>query len=123
MAKKFIIGALALFFIALAAYAMRGMLTPYVAFKEAMGSSRFVQVIGVLEKTAPVERAEGGYSFTLRDDDGTAMKVGAKGVEPANLTHADKVVVLGIYSAQAQQFVADKVLVKCPSKYTKEKRQ
>jgi cytochrome c-type biogenesis protein CcmE len=123
MGKKVIIGALALFFIALAAYSMRGMFTTYVAFKDAMESDRFVQVIGALEKVAPVERFEGGYSFTLRDNDGTVMKVSAKGVEPANLTHADRVVVLGSYSAQSQQFVADKVLVKCPSKYTKEKRQ
>jgi cytochrome c-type biogenesis protein CcmE len=123
MGKKVFIIALAVFFLALAAYAMRGMLTPYVAFKEAMEADRYVQIIGALDKTAPVERVEGGYGFILRDDDGTVMKVSAKGVEPANLTHADKVVVLGSYDSPSKLFVADKVLVKCPSKYTRGKQQ
>ncbi|TAL32752.1 MAG: cytochrome c maturation protein CcmE [Spirochaetes bacterium] len=123
MRKKLILFGLVALFIAIAAFSMRGMLTPYVAFREAMETGSFVQVIGALEKNVPVERTRDGFSFTLRDNDGTLMRVTAAGPEPANLTHADKVVALGTYSTASALFVADKILVKCPSKYTKEKKK
>jgi cytochrome c-type biogenesis protein CcmE len=39
------------------------------------------------------------------------------GVKPANFEDAVSIVAIGRYDAAASEFAADKLLVKCPSKY------
>jgi cytochrome c-type biogenesis protein CcmE len=97
-------------------------LSPYVPFNEAMSSpGKYVQVIGRLDKSAPVVHREGEYSFTVIDKDGTKMSVTHRGVKPQNFEHTDQVVILGTYAAGEKLFEAEKVLVKCPSKYRSKK--
>ncbi len=97
-------------------------LSPYVPFREAMESpGKYVQVIGKLDKSLPVAHREGEYSFTLVDKEGTKMNATHRGTKPQNFEHTDQVVVLGRYNASGNQFEADKVLVKCPSKYRSNK--
>jgi cytochrome c-type biogenesis protein CcmE len=97
-------------------------LSPYVPFKEAMESPRkYVQIIGKLDKTVPVVHKEGEYSFTLIDKEGSKMIATHRGTKPQNFEHTDQVVVLGRYNAAGNLFEADKVLVKCPSKYRSKK--
>jgi len=97
-------------------------LSPYVPFREAMESpGKYVQVIGKLDKSVPVAHREGEYSFTLIDKDGTQMKATHRGTKPQNFEHTEQVVMLGRYRAGDALFEADKVLVKCPSKYRSKK--
>lgn len=96
-------------------------LSPYVPFKEAQASSgRYVQVIGALDKSVPVKHSEGAFTFTLVDGDGTKMNVIHRGTKPQNFEHTEQVVLLGRFSIGSSLFEADKVLVKCPSKYRRE---
>jgi cytochrome c-type biogenesis protein CcmE len=95
-------------------------LSPYVPFREAKSSpGKYVQVIGILDKSAPVVHGEDGFTFTIIDKDGSKMKVIHRGPEPQNFQHTDQVVILGKYQTEGGIFNADKVLVKCPSKYSK----
>jgi cytochrome c-type biogenesis protein CcmE len=95
-------------------------LSPYVPFREAKSNpGKYVQIIGILDKSTPVTYREGGFTFTIIDKDGTKMKVIHRGPEPQNFQHTDQVVVLGKYQNEGDIFNADKVLVKCPSKYRK----
>jgi len=48
------------------------------------------------------------------------MRIRYSGVKPLNFEHAKQVVALGKYNKSDKIFEADKILVKCPSKYTKE---
>lgn len=97
--------------------------SPYVTFQYAeKHPGKYVQIIGSLAKDSEVKLDTAGYSFTLVDDSGSMLNASGKGVKPQNFEHTEKVVVLGKYSADKRLFEADKVLVKCPSKYQKEKK-
>jgi cytochrome c-type biogenesis protein CcmE len=109
--------------VGVAAFSMRGMLTPYVSFADAMKSGEYVQIIGERPRSAPVENSDGAFAFTLRGGDGASLRVLYRGVKPQNFEHADRIVALGTYDADSGVFVADRLLVKCPSKYSGEKRQ
>ena len=96
-------------------------LSPYVPFKEAKaGPGKYVQIIGKLDKTAPVTHREGEFTFTAIDKEGTRMRVLHRGTKPQNFEHTDQVVMLGKYRNDGDLFEADKVLVKCPSKYKRQ---
>ena len=97
--------------------------SPYVTFQYTQQHpGKYVQVIGKHEKTGAVNHDASGFGFTLNDDKGTKLDVYHNGVKPANFEHAEQVVVLGKFSAEKKIFEADKVLVKCPSKYQKENK-
>ena len=49
------------------------------------------------------------------DDNGQEQKVYYKEPMPADFIKSEKVVVIGSYHDEA--FIADKILLKCPSKY------
>jgi cytochrome c-type biogenesis protein CcmE len=60
--------------------------------------------------------ADGGrLTFRLRDEAGEEAWVVYAGAKPEGFEQADNVVAVGRY--QGSQFTADKLLVKCPSKY------
>ncbi|OHD63761.1 MAG: hypothetical protein A2176_14595 [Spirochaetes bacterium RBG_13_51_14] len=93
-------------------------LSPYVPFTEAKaGGGKYVQVIGNLDKTVPVVHREGGFTFTVTDKDGSKMKVLHRGTKPQNFEHTEQIVLLGKYRPDVDIFEADRILVKCPSKY------
>lgn len=96
-------------------------LSPYVQFKEAKSNNGgYVQVIGSLDRSVPVKHSEGAFTFRLVDREGTIMDVIHHGTRPQNFEHTEQVVLLGRYAAESGMFEADKVLVKCPSKYRRE---
>lgn len=119
MKSKIIVGLILVVCLSAALYSMKGMLTPYVPFSEAMKAGAFVQVMGLLDKSARVEQSDGFYTFRIKDADGALMTVRGGGARPQNFEHADSVVALGRYNEQSRTFEADRVLVKCPSKYTR----
>jgi len=95
-------------------------ISPYVSFKKARSKAgEYFQVIGSLDKTAPVISRTGAYEFKFRDRDGSLMKVVHKGIKPANFEHAEQIVALGRYDRGKDVFTASRILVKCPSKYKK----
>ncbi len=98
------------------------LVTPYIPFREASASGgKYVQVIGKIDKSVPVKHEEGSFTFTLIDKQGTKMNFINYAVKPLNFEHAEQVVVLGKFNSEKKIFAADKLLVKCPSKYQKEK--
>ena len=121
--KKLIVLLFVVCFLIIAFFSMRGVLTPYVSFQEAKQLDKYVQIIGSLEKTAGITYAVGSISFSLSDDDNTVMRIIYSGPKPLNFEHAQQVVALGKYDRSGNVFKADKILTKCPSKYTKENRK
>jgi len=95
-------------------------MTPYVSFKEAKNASGMVQVNGVLaDKNYVLKKDEQYLSFHLKDSRGEVMPVVYRGVVPGNFDQATSIVAIGRYDHD-EQFHADQLLVKCPSKYQAE---
>jgi cytochrome c-type biogenesis protein CcmE len=98
--------------------------SPYVSFQYAeKHPGKYVQIIGKRAKDSEVIHNASGFTFTLADDSGNTLTAFHNGVKPQNFEHTEQVVVLGKYSSDKKIFEADKVLVKCPSKYEKEKNK
>jgi len=99
----------------------------YVSFDEAKtmaesGGDRSIHVVGELKKDASgnvigLKPSDDKLSveFILIDDQQKEQKVYLNQPMPSDLLKSDKVVIIGGY--HDDQFVADKVLLKCPSKY------
>ena len=118
---KWVIGVLIiLVFAFFAAHSFRSTLNPYVTLAEAARTERQVQVIGYImtPETIGYNQTTGKLQFKLIDDEGSETLVIYGGAKPDNLEHAENVVVVGIYRNGI--FEADKLLVKCPSKYEKD---
>ncbi len=97
--------------------------SPYVSFRKAEENpGKFYQIIGKRTKESPVIHDESGFSFSLTDSENTTMQAYYSGVKPLNFEHADQVVLIGRFSAETRRFEAQKLLVKCPSKYKKENK-
>lgn len=103
-------------FIVFSAVTFQSSLTPYVSFAQAKSMSGNVQVRGVLANPQ-ITTAEQGrlVQFVLRDETGEEVAVSYRGTKPDNMEEATSIVAVGKY--QQGQFVAEKLLVKCPSKY------
>jgi len=99
--------------------AFKSSMTPYVSFERAREADRVVQVAGALEKgSSSYVDARDSLFFTLKDPKSNAtLRVRYKGLKPANFEDAVSIVAIGRYDDKAQEFEADKLLVKCPSKY------
>ena len=112
-----IFGVLAIIgFVAFGAGAFKSNLTPYVTFKQARATADSVQVAGKLVKGSDrFDESSSTLRFTLEDDRGDTMQVAYKGLKPGNFNEATQVVAIGRVKANVLQ--AEKLLVKCPSKY------
>jgi cytochrome c-type biogenesis protein CcmE len=83
---------------------------------EAISSSRSVQLAGFLGTTGEYDD-KGRFTFMLQDEDGKLVKIVSDDPRPANFEQAISIVAIGRYDAGEQAFLADDLLVKCPSKY------
>lgn len=111
-----IAGGLAVVFVLLGVTAFTKTLTPYLSFDEARKARGTVQVMGGLDKTSDrYDTTTQRLFFDLVDDRGTRMPVTYGGVRPANFKDAISIVAIGPYRDGRIQ--AEKLLVKCPSKY------
>jgi cytochrome c-type biogenesis protein CcmE len=99
----------------------------YVSFSEAKemasnGKTKKIHVVGELKKGED-GRVEGlepspdklSFSFLMVDDNNVEQKVFYAEPIPADFIRSEQVVVVGSYKGDL--FVADKILMKCPSKY------
>ena len=109
--------ALILAFLALGLTTFSSSMTPYVTFDEAEKSVRVVQVMGGLEKgSSRYDTATKTLFFNLVDlETKKVLPIAYRDVKPANFEEAVSIVAIGKY--QKQEFQAEKLLVKCPSKY------
>lgn len=110
---------LLLAFAGFSASAFKETLTPYVPYETARKGDRVVQVAGALDKGSSSYVAdEESLYFTLKDPKSSqTLRIRYKGLKPANFEDAISIVAIGRYDQTAQNFHADKLLVKCPSKY------
>ena len=97
-------------------------LTPYLTFAEARKAHGTVQVMGPLDK-ASVQSSAAGLQFDIveKTNANERMTVLFKQSKPANFNLAIEVTAIGRYKpgfgGARGIFEADKLLVKCPSKY------
>jgi cytochrome c-type biogenesis protein CcmE len=101
----------------------------YVCFAEARelaaeGEEEKVHVVGTLPKDAAgkivgvqyqPEQDPNLFRFLLRDEKQEEMEVVYFDHKPADFERSEKIVVVG--SVKGNHFEADKILMKCPSKY------
>ncbi|WP_291780891.1 cytochrome c maturation protein CcmE [Cecembia sp.] len=87
------------------------------------GEDKPIHVVGELKKniSGTVEGIEvnpnkTSFYFMMVDNDGTEQKVFYNEPVPPDFSRAEQVVVIGSYKNE-ELFVADKILMKCPSKY------
>jgi cytochrome c-type biogenesis protein CcmE len=94
-------------------------LTPYVSYDQARSTERLVQVAGALEKgSSSYDSGKESLLFTIREAEShELMQVRYHGIKPGNFEDAISVVAIGRFDAGRGEFAADKLLVKCPSKY------
>ena len=111
--------------------ATAGDASTYVDFDEAYkmaeaGKTSSIHVVGSLKKDSSgeivgleksVDRLS--CSFLLVDEKNKEEKVIYNEPVPADLGKSEKIVVIGEY--RGNQFVAEKILLKCPSKYQEQK--
>ena len=118
--RKYLFAVLILGFIGYAGYFFADSVTPYVGIADARASQRNVQV-KVLPDTGVAPHMENDtFVFSIADEEtGETMLVRYKGVKPDNFDEAYHIVAIGKYAGDA--FAADKLLIKCPSKYEAEK--
>lgn len=113
-----IVGALAF-----SAVAFKNNLVNAVPFQEAkLATDSDVQVMGApVPGTMNYDSGRHALRFTLRDTSGQTLPVVYKGPKPEDLDSAmSKAVAInaqGTYAPDQKAFVADNLLVKCPSKY------
>jgi cytochrome c-type biogenesis protein CcmE len=101
----------------------------YVTFDEAKnianaGSSKQIHVVGTLKKHGDqiigIEESPDklSFKFVMLDESRKEETVLYPNPIPQDFTKSEQVVVVGSYHNDA--FIADKVLLKCPSKYQEE---
>lgn len=90
---------------------------PYTTkIDEAMTTGRSIQLAGFLGSNGAYD-PDGKFRFAMKDDTGRLIDVVYNKPKPANFEQAISIVAIGHYDAQTSAFVADDLLVKCPSKY------
>jgi cytochrome c-type biogenesis protein CcmE len=111
--------------------ATAGDASTYVNFDQAYqmastGDDNQIHVVGQLKKdeSGHVVGLENSFdklsfSFVLVDDNNKEQKVIYNEPMPPDFLRSEKVVVIGGY--QSDQFIAKKILLKCPSKYQDQK--
>ncbi|SEF70128.1 cytochrome c maturation protein CcmE domain-containing protein [Algoriphagus boritolerans] len=87
------------------------------------GEDKSIHVVGQLKKDETgqvtgleVREDKTSFTFLLVDNEGTEQKVFYNEPVPADFQRSEQVVVIGSYR-EKEIFVADKILMKCPSKY------
>jgi cytochrome c-type biogenesis protein CcmE len=105
--------------IVLGYFGLQSALRPYTtSVAEAMNTSRGVQLAGFL---VPGEQgrydANNNFTFSMQDGTGKVVQVIYPKPKPANFEKAISIVAIGHYDASKGAFLADDMLVKCPSKY------
>ena len=91
----------------------------YSNFTEAASSNREEHVIGHWEKTKGMHydalKDPNHFAFYMKDDKGLVKKVVLNGTKPQDFERSEQIVLTG--QMNNGKFQANKILMKCPSKY------
>jgi cytochrome c-type biogenesis protein CcmE len=122
MNKLSIVG---LLMIAVAGYILFNLnkeVTTYSNFKEAIKNGERVKVVGKLNKEIPTvydaQNSPNIFKFHLIDDQGITKEVVLNKAKPQDFERSEQIVLTG--KMKGDQFYADEILMKCPSKYKQE---
>lgn len=93
----------------------------YMTFEEVEASNAKAHVVGTWAEEEPMryDREQNLFTFHMEDEAGAVREVRYTNPKPANFEEAEQLVVQG--RAEDGTFVADHILVKCPSKYNDER--
>ena len=121
--RKVIIFLAALFLVtAVVLFISDDIISPYVSFEEAFASpGKYVQIIGMIDHSSPVLTGQDGFTFSLIGGDGDEIRVFSSRARPLNFDHAEEAVAIGRYDDKMNIFEAERLLIKCPSKYERKK--
>jgi cytochrome c-type biogenesis protein CcmE len=118
MNKRNIIGGLIIIiFLVVGFFAFKDSKVEYTSFQSASQEHKLCQVKGswVKDKESGFDPSTNQFTFFMKDDDNTVMKVVLDGSKPNNFEMAENVVAKG--KVLNGYFHAKEVLTKCPSKY------
>lgn len=130
MKKKYIVAIIIIAVAITMIISMAGDASTYVSFREAKelsekGFKKSIHVVGELPKTASgdvvgIEESPDklSFKFDMIDENGSRQQVLYAEPIPTDFTRSEQVVIVGAY--QGDKFVAEKILLKCPSKYQEE---
>lgn len=94
----------------------------YANFNEALTSGSRVKVVGVLAREKPMEynpeKNPNIFKFYMKDNKGEERQIVLSKAKPQDFERTEQIVVTG--SMKGEDFYADEILVKCPSKYKQE---
>ncbi|MBC8077741.1 MAG: cytochrome c maturation protein CcmE [Chloroflexales bacterium] len=98
-------------------FGLKDAFRPYTtSVVEAESTGRSVQLAGFLGSKGEYD-VEKRWTFMLQDENGEMVKVVSNETRPPNFEQAISVVAIGRFDKDQDAFMADKLLVKCPSKY------
>ena len=124
MNRKVVLIVLIAAFIGYAGWNLSESVTPYVSIAEAEMSKGNVQVKGLLDKTFQPQQIDDDFIFMLKDEEsGQTMSVKYRGTKPDQFDSAYHIVAIGKYNTDDDSFHANKLLIKCPSKYENQRGQ
>ena len=94
----------------------------YSTFEDARNTSKKVKLVGQLAKDKEMyynpEEDPNYFSFYVKDTEGEEQKVILLKAKPQDFELSEQIVLIGKLKKEA--FVAEDVLMKCPSKYKEE---
>ena len=94
----------------------------YATFETAITSQSRVKIAGTLDKNKTMEYDPtvdaDRFVFYMSDSDGVSNKVILQKPKPQDFERSEQIVLTG--AMQNGDFVADEILMKCPSKYKEE---
>lgn len=97
-------------------------LSTYSSFDDARQTNKKVKIAGQLAKDKEMyynpEKDPNYFSFYLEDQDGEQQKVILLSAKPQDFEMSEQVVVTGKW--KDEDFIANSILLKCPSKYKNE---
>ena len=122
--RKILLVVMLVGFVAYAGLNLAESVTPYVSIAEARSSTSGVQVKGLLDKNfSPVQTCD-EFTFSLLDENtGETMRVKFDGIKPDQFDEAYHIVAVGKFNSSDESFHAQKLLIKCPSKYEGQRPQ
>jgi cytochrome c-type biogenesis protein CcmE len=118
MNKRYIIGILIIIvFVVVGFFAFKDSKIEYSNFRAAEQNQKTCQVKGswIKDKESKFDPATNTFTFYMKDENNTEMKVVLDGAKPNNFEMAENVVAKG--KVANGYFHAKEVLTKCPSKY------
>ncbi len=118
MNKRYLIGGLIIIiFLVVGFFAFKESKIEYANFQVASENHKTCQVKGswVKNKDAKFDPATNTFTFYMKDENNSEMKVVLDGAKPNNFEMAENVVAKG--KVKDGYFHAKEILTKCPSKY------